>query len=74
MRGQCGEVRRTDGQVTVEEDGQDGDALLSNVGKVDEAGKCLTLLDKLRRFPILFQSLPDLILIIVIYFLSDSSG
>lgn len=69
MRGQCGEVR-TDGQVTMEEDGQDGDALLREVGKVDEAGKCLTVPDKLGRFLILFQSLPDLNLIIVIYFLT----
>lgn len=38
MRGWCGKERRTDGQVTVEENGQDGDALLSEVGKVDELG------------------------------------
>lgn len=37
-------------------------------GKGRWAGKCLTVLDKLRRFPILFQSLPDLNLIIVFTF------
>lgn len=32
------EERRTDGQVMVEENRQDGDALLSEVGKVVELG------------------------------------
>lgn len=31
MKGQCGVVTRTDGQVLVEEDGWDGDTLLRNV-------------------------------------------
>lgn len=31
MKGQCGVVTRTDGQVLVEEDGRDGDTLLRNV-------------------------------------------
>lgn len=71
MRGQRGEVRRTNGHVMVEENERGADVLLREVGKVDETEKSLTAPDTLRRFPVLFHSLPNLHLINTIYFPSD---